>query len=47
MFKWLKNTRHSYIPINSNIFKMKDLDFAESLQTSKLPTDGWHDGKNV
>lgn len=30
-YKWLKNAIHSNIPINSNIFKMKVLDFAESL----------------
>ena len=51
MITWilLKNERHSNIPINSIIFKIKALDLEKPLRlmTSKSVRDGWEDGKNV
>ena len=42
MYKWLKNARHSILPINSNLFKMKGLDFAKLLAFDDYQaSDGW------
>lgn len=42
MYKWLKNLRHSNIPVNSDIFKMEVPDFAKSLGFDDFQaSNGW------
>ena len=42
MYKWLKNLRHSNIPVNSDIFKMEVPDFAKSLGFDNFQaSNGW------
>ena len=42
MYKWLKNARHSILRINSNLFKMKGLDFVKLLAFDDYQaSDGW------